>query len=201
MAAMKPVPEPSLAARLQRGLDRHHAAKLAMRTGLRRHRNRRHAGEFPQPRRKLMNQLERARHGGDGLQRVDIGEAGQPGQLLVQPRFVLHRAGAKRERAGVDGEVLRRQPHVMPQGLGLAETRQADRLFTFEPAQARREIRRLVEVDAGRAGAADLEDQRLLDLQPAIAGEGRMRRDDRLADRGRPSLAVHHRRISVRVCA
>ncbi len=56
----------------------------------------------------------------------------------------------------------------------LGESRQAD-VLAFEAAEARRELRRLVEIDAGDFGPADLEDQRFLDAQRAIAGE-RVRR-------------------------
>ena len=73
----------------------------------------------------------------------------------------------------------------------LGEARQADRLLALEAAEARRELRRLVEIDAGHIGAADLEDQRLLDAQRAVAGEGR-RRDRHGVDRlGRTALLVH----------
>ena len=55
-----------------------------------------------------------------------------------------------------------RQAHVMAHGLGLGEAGQADLALALEPAETRRERLRLVEIDAGRVGAADLEDQRLL---------------------------------------
>ena len=52
----------------------------------------------------------------------------------------------------------------MPHGFGLRETGQAD-LLALEAAEARREGFRLIEIDAGHLGAADLEDQRFLDAE------------------------------------
>ena len=49
------------------------------------------------------DQLERALHGRDRLQRMDVGEARQPRHLLVEARIVLHRARAERIEPGVDG--------------------------------------------------------------------------------------------------
>ena len=40
------------------------------------------------------------------LERVDIGKARQPRDLLIQARVVLHGAGAQRERPQIDGIVL-----------------------------------------------------------------------------------------------
>ena len=119
------------------------------------------------------DQRQRALHGRDRLQRMRVGEAGQPRHLLVEPRVVLHRAGAERIEPGVDRIVLARQPHVMAQRLRLAEARQADRR-----ARARAAPRR--SANGGGASmstpvvsrAADLEQQRLLDVEAAIAGEG-----------------------------
>ena len=102
-----------LAARRERRLDRHHAAQLAMRARLRRHRDRRHAGELAQPARQLGDQRDRARHGRLRLQRMHVAEARQPRHLLVQPRIVLHGAGAERKHAGVDAVVHAREPHIM----------------------------------------------------------------------------------------
>ena len=49
----------AFAARHQGGADRQHAAKLAMRSGLRAHRHGRHVGELAQPAGELMDQLQR----------------------------------------------------------------------------------------------------------------------------------------------
>ena len=52
---------------------------------------------------------------------------GQPRQLLVEPRVVLHRARAERVEAAVDRVILLRQPGEMAHDLRLAEPGQADR--------------------------------------------------------------------------
>ena len=120
------------------------------------------------------------------LQRMDVGEARQPRHFLVEARIVLHRARAEREEAGVDGVVLARQAHVVAHRFRLGEAGQADRPC----ARARRGAGRTFAARRNRRrslGLADLEDQRLLDAQRAIAGEGRRARSERL-DRsvGRP---------------
>ncbi len=106
------------------------------------------------------------------LQRMDVGEARQPRHLLVEARIVLHRAGAERIEPGVDRIVLARQPHVMAQRLRLGEAGQADGVRRACAPSRSAKSARLVDVDAGRLGAADLEQQRLLDVEAAIAGEG-----------------------------
>ena len=148
--------------------------KLAMGAGLRRERNSRHAGQRREIAGELAHELERALHGRDRLQGMNVADAGQPRHALVEAGIVLHGAGAEREQPGVDAEVLLRQAHVMAHGLGLGEAGQADLALALEPAETRRERLRLVEIDAGRVDAADLEDQRLLLLQRAVAGEGRV---------------------------
>ena len=161
---------------VERGPDRHHAAQLAVRARLGRQRDRRHAGQLDQPARELGDQLERALHGRERLQRMDVAEAGQPRHLLVEARVVLHRARAERKDAGVDGVVVLRQAHIVAHRLGLGEAGKADRLVRSSPPSRRRE-RLPARRDRRRSvGAADLEDQRLLVLQPAVAGEGRRAR-------------------------
>ena len=118
-----------------------------------------------------------------GLQRMQIGKAGQPRQLLVEPRVVLHRARAERVEAAVDRVVLLRQPGEMPHDLRLAEPGQADRPLPFEPIEARAERRRFRQIHPAMAGRILLEQERLLDLQPAVAA-------DRLDRAGRPSAAA-----------
>ena len=122
-----------------RRLDRHHAEKLAMGAGLRRERNGRHAGQRREIAGELAHELERALHGRDRLQGMDVAEAGQPRHALVEAGIVLHGAGAERKQPGVDAEVLLRQAHVMAHGLGLGEAGQADVALALEPAEARRE--------------------------------------------------------------
>ena len=81
-----------LTTRHQRPPDRHHAAKLAMRTSLGAHRDGGHAGQRLQPGRKLVDHFERALNGGLGLERVNVGEARHARDFLIQPRIVFHRA-------------------------------------------------------------------------------------------------------------
>ena len=64
-----------VAARFERGADAQQAAQLAMRAGLRAHRDAVHAGELEQPEGELVDDLQRALHRLLRLQRVDVGEA------------------------------------------------------------------------------------------------------------------------------
>jgi hypothetical protein len=65
-----------LAPGVERGMDRQQAAKLAMSAGGRAHRHRRHAGQRLQPMRQRIDQLQRALHGRDRLERMEIGKTG-----------------------------------------------------------------------------------------------------------------------------
>src|SRR5215204_214466 len=85
----------------------------------------------------------------------------------------------------------------MAHGLGLGEAGQPDLARALEPAETLRERLRLVEIDAGRVGAADLEDQRLLLLQGAVASEGRVAGCAGFIGSGRTTLAVQHRCITL----
>ncbi|MDF2973271.1 MAG: hypothetical protein K0R61_3721 [Microvirga sp.] len=96
----------ALALGLDGSLDRHHAAELAMGTGLRRERHGGHVGERDEIAAEFVHQLQRALHGGDRLQRMHVGEAGQTRHALVEARIVLHGAGAERKEARVDAVVL-----------------------------------------------------------------------------------------------
>ena len=89
-------PRLSLPARLDRRLDRHHAAEFAMRAGLRRHRDRVHAGHGQQGVGQRFNDLERPLRRRDRLQRVHVGESRQARHLFVEAGIVLHRARAQR---------------------------------------------------------------------------------------------------------
>ena len=155
----------------QRGADGHDAAQLAMRAGGRRHRDRRHVGQRLQPVRQLVDQLQRALHGGDRLHRMQIADAGQPRHLLVEARIVLHGAGAERIDAHVDGVVLLAHLGVVAHHLRLAQARQADLALALQAAEAVLVLRDRGQVDAAAALHALLEDQRLFDLQALVAGD------------------------------
>ena len=71
---------------------------------------------------------------------------------------------AHRLRLGEGGKVDRRLAAVLAEAVALRLDR--------------------IDVDAGDFGAADLEEQRLLDLQRAVAGEGLALRRDRLGAGG-----------------
>ncbi len=143
--------------------------------------------------RQAIDQFERALDGRDRLQRMDVGETRQPRQLFVEPRVVLHRARAERIEAGVDRIVLVRQPGEMANHLRLAETGQTDRALPLETAHPGADGRRLRQVDAATTRRILLEDQRLLDLETAVAAHGRgpTRRRFGAACRERPTPFAH----------
>jgi len=191
----------ALAFRLERGADRQHAAQLAVCAGLGAHRHRVHAGQGDQPVPELVDHRERALHGVDRRERVEVGEARQARDLLVQARVVLHRARAEREEPEVDRVVLPREARVMAHGFGFREAGETDRYSAMQAAEA---IRRPSpfqgrglgegvigspqgsvlfpphpspegeggEIDARCLGRTDLEDQRLFEHQCAVAGVG-----------------------------
>ena len=161
-----------VAASLERGADAQEAAQFAMRAGLGAHRHAVHPGEVEQPERQLIDHLERALDGLLRLERVDVGEARQPSDLFVQTRVMLHRARAEREQAEVDRVILPRQARVVADGLRFAEAGKADRTRAFEPAEPRFPLREVDKIDARLLGVADLEDQRLLEHQCPVAGDG-----------------------------
>ena len=130
---------------------------------------------------------ERALHRLLRLQRVDVGKARQPRDLLVEARIVLHRARAEREQAEVDRVILPRQAGVVAHGFRLAEARQVDR------PRCARDRRGATRGACGTSAkstpvcsrAADLEQQRLLEHQRAVAGDG-LRLALLVGGRGRP---------------
>ena len=63
------------------------------------------AGDLAQDPLQLPLELERALRGVVLDERVQVAEARQPDEPLVDARVVLHRAGAERIEAGVDPEV------------------------------------------------------------------------------------------------
>ncbi len=108
-----------IAARFERGADAQDAAQLAMRARLGAHRNAVHAGQLDQPEGKFVDYFERAAHRIDRLERVNVGKAGHPRDLLVQARIVLHRARTEREEPEVDRVVLPAEPRVVAHAFGL----------------------------------------------------------------------------------
>ena len=74
------------------------------------------------------HQLQRALRAPRVLGRVQPGVAGQRRDPLVEPRVVLHRAGAERVEAGVEVEVAPREPVVVADDLRLGDLGQARRL-------------------------------------------------------------------------
>src|SRR5215831_18058199 len=100
---------------------------------------------------------------------MDVGEPGHSRQLFIQARVVLHRARAERVESGVDRIVLLRQPREVTHNLRLAQARQTDRAPPFETAQPAGERGWLGEIDAAMTRQILLENQRLFDLQTAVA--------------------------------
>src|SRR5215472_14804672 len=104
---------------------------------------------------------------------MNIGKTREPCQLLVEPRVVLHRARPEWIKPAVDRIILLRQSGEMADHLRLAEAGQADGTLALETAHARADGRRRGQVDAATTGRTLLEDQRLLDLEAAVAAERR----------------------------
>ena len=162
-----------IAARLEGGADTQQPAQLAMRARLGRHRNAVHPGQCDQPLGQLIDDLQRPAHRMLRLEGVDIGKPGQPGNLLIKPRIVLHRARAKRERPQIDGIVLAAEASIMTHRFGLGQTGQSERRGAEELAQRRQRLMLgRFDIDAAFSGAAQLENQRFFQHQGAIAAGG-----------------------------
>ena len=86
----------------------HEAGQLALRARRRLERDRRQPGDLGEDLLQPPHQLERALRALFLLERVEVAKAGQVDDPLVDPRVVLHRAGAERVEAGVDPERARR---------------------------------------------------------------------------------------------
>src|SRR5262245_35218643 len=102
---------------------------------------------------------------------MNIGKARQARQLLIEARVMLHRARAERIDSGIDCVVLPGKPYVMAHCLRLAQARKPRRLLPLERAEPVFERHGLVEIHSGIFRAADFEDEALLDLETAVAGE------------------------------
>ena len=104
------------------------------------------------------HQLQRALGALRVLGRVQAGVAGQRRDPLVEPRVVLHRAGAERVEAGVEVEVAAREPVVVADDLRLGDLGQARRLGAQQaapgsaPRAAARGLRRRAATAARRPG-------------------------------------------------
>ena len=175
-----------IATRFESGADAENAAQLTMRARLRAHRDTVHPGQLDEPESQFIGDFQRAPNRIDRLQRMDIRKTGHARDLLVKARIVLHRAGAERKQAEVDTVILSAEASVVTHGLRFGQTRETDRAFAREAAEAVRparfarlarlfdpgkvELRGVAEVHAGRLGISDFEDQRLFQHQRAIAG-------------------------------
>ena len=149
-----------------------------------------HAGQLAQPFAKLVDHFQRALNSLNRLKWVNIGKALHPGDALIEARIMLHRARTERKQAEIDRIIHARKTRIVTYGLRFGQARQADGPIALQPAQPLLGIGPFVKINAGLFGRADLEDQRLIEHQRAIAGEcvGRALRLLRLA---RAALIVH----------
>ncbi len=161
-----------LAARLKGCLDAQNAAQLPMRARLGTHRNAVHPGQLDEPHRQLVDDAQRALYTVHRLERVDVGKTGQPRHLFVEPRIMLHRARAEREKAEVNAVILAAQARVVAHRLRLRQARQANRAYPFQPAEAAGRGGYVGNVDASGVAVANLKDQRFLKHQSLVAGVG-----------------------------
>ena len=118
----------ALADVLEVGAHQHQARQLALRAGGRLERARVEPGDLLQDLLQAPHQLERTLRPVLLLVRVEILEAGQHRDALVDARVVLHRAAAERVEAGVDPEVAGRELGEVADDLRLGELGQARRL-------------------------------------------------------------------------
>src|SRR5262245_46324527 len=129
---------------------------------------------------------------------MQIGDPRRPRQSLIQARVVLHRAGAERVKAKVDGIVLLRETREVAHDLRLRKSGQANRPAAADPAQPLLDRGRLRQVDPGAPRFVLLEEQLLFYLQSAIAGERAGDRIERHHSTS-PSAAVSRAMSSSRV--
>ena len=113
-----------VAPRLVVGLDHQKPRLLAVsaRRGLESHIE--HAGHFAEDAAQTVDDFETPLRVGLGLQRVDAGEAGEGGHLVVDLGVVLHRAGAQRVEPVVDAVGAACEKRIMAADLGLREGRE-----------------------------------------------------------------------------
>ena len=96
-------------------------SQFAMGAGGRLQRHHIQPGDFRQKGLHIPEQFQHALATGVGLQRVQIGYAGQPGKTLVALGVVFHRARTERVKVRVDGHVSRRKIHEMANEIDLAD--------------------------------------------------------------------------------
>jgi hypothetical protein len=122
----------ALAALLEVRAHEHQACDLALRAGGRLERDAVESGDLGQDLLEPPHELEGALRAALFLERVQVAEARQSDDALVDARVVLHRAGAQRVEAGVDAEVLGRELGEVAQELRLGQLGQARRLIAGE---------------------------------------------------------------------
>src|SRR5260370_1604870 len=103
---------------------------------------------------------------------MDGGEGWAAGHVFIEAGVVFNGAGDEGIEPGVDRVVLLRQASEVAHHLRLAEPGESDHAAPLEAAEAVAKRRRLGKVDAAMPRRILLEDQRLFDLQPAVAADG-----------------------------
>ena len=141
----------ALAAVVEVGAHQHQPGQLALRAGGRLERDGGQAGDLGEDLLQVPHQLERALGALVLLVRMEVAEAGQRDDALVDARVVLHRAGAERVEAGVDPEVAVGERGEVAHELGLGDLGQARRR---RPAQMLRDLgpRQVVAAAGARRG-------------------------------------------------
>ena len=115
---------PGLSLAVQVGLDHQHPGQLAVGPGQRGQADGREAGDLAEESLQPVQQLQRALRLLGRLQRVDAGEPGQEGRLVVDLGVVLHGTTAQRVEMSVDGEIALAQPGEILHHLRLGKLRQ-----------------------------------------------------------------------------
>ena len=142
----------ALAALVEVGAHQQQARELALAAGGRLEADRVEAGDLAQDLLQLPLELERALRRVVVDERVQVAEARQPDEPLVDARVVFHRAGAERIEAGVDAEVARRERGEVAQHLRLGELGQARRLAAGQLLGDRAAREGRASAPRGRAG-------------------------------------------------
>ncbi len=151
------------------------------------------AADLPQRPLQQPHQLQRPLGPARVLGRVQAGVAGQRRDPLVQPRVVLHRAGAERVEAAVEIEVAARELVVVADDLRLGDLRQRRRLGPQQVGRDQLLQRRLRDAGVREHGGAPARLRLLVDRLRAFALHRRL---NQFRPRALLSLvrAHHHRR-------